>query len=245
VFRSIDNGESWTHVAAGPTATFVLSLAAVPRGSVFAGTYFGGGMFRSIDNGETGTEQNNGFTAVDVNALAINSSGHVFAAANGGAFQSTTDGESWTDISGGLIPLGGAVSAVAIDAQSHALAGTAGGGVFRSAQPTETGPPIVLEAVAQKTRGTWSAQLTWSGAPAGQVDVYRNGQPIATVPDVGAYADSLGKPRKGTVFVYVVCHAGTAICSNEASVTIGTTRHEISVSISEPPASRSTWLTAR
>ena len=85
-------------------------------------------MFRSTDNGDTWTEQNSGFTALDVNSLALNSAGNIFAAALGGAFRSTNSGESWSDISSGLIPAGGNVWSVAIDADGYALAGTAGGG---------------------------------------------------------------------------------------------------------------------
>lgn len=51
--------------------------------------------------------------------------------------------------------------------------------------------------------------------------MYRDGQRIATVLDTGAYADSLGRPKRGTAFAYVVCDAGTTVCSNEARVTIG------------------------
>jgi photosystem II stability/assembly factor-like uncharacterized protein len=105
----------------------------------------GGGMFRSTDNGDTWTEQNNGFTALDVNTVAINSLGHIFAGAAGGAFRSTNDGDNWSDISSGLLPPGGNVWALAIDTGGYALAGTAGGGVFRSAQsttePRPTPPP--------------------------------------------------------------------------------------------------------
>jgi len=93
-------------------------------------------MFRSTDNGDSWTEQNNGFTAFEANAVTFNSVGHVFAAAAGGVFRSTNDGASWTDISSGLIPVGGNVWALAMDSGNYAFAGTAGGGVFRSARST-------------------------------------------------------------------------------------------------------------
>jgi len=97
-------------------------------------------MFRSTDNGDTWTEQNSGFTALDVNSLALNSAGNIIAAALGGAFLSTNSAESWSDISTGLIPVRGNVWSVAIDANGYALAGTAGGGVFRSVQSTTANP---------------------------------------------------------------------------------------------------------
>jgi len=72
----------------------------------------------------------------DANAVTFNSRGDVFAVAAGGLFTSTNDGGSWTDISSGLIPVGGNVWALAIDSRNYAFAGTAGGGVFRSVEPT-------------------------------------------------------------------------------------------------------------
>jgi hypothetical protein len=97
-------------------------------------------MFRSTDNGDTWTEQNSGFTALDVNSLALNSAGDIFAAALGGTFRSTDNGESWSDVSSGLIPVAGNVWSVAVDADGYALAGTAGGGVFRGLQSTVANP---------------------------------------------------------------------------------------------------------
>src|SRR5262249_11125974 len=56
---------------------------------------------------------------------------------------STNNGADWDDISSGLIPVGGNVWTVAIDAEG-ALAGTAGGGVFRSVQSGTGVCPISL-----------------------------------------------------------------------------------------------------
>jgi len=145
VYRSTDNGESWTLVNTGLTSTDVAALAVSPNFHIFAGTRSvmgeGGGMFRSTDNGDTWTEQNSGFTALDVNTVATNDLNHIFAGATGGVFRSRDDGGNWIDISSGLLPPGGNVWALAIDSEGFALAGTAGGGVFRSVNPTV--PPNV------------------------------------------------------------------------------------------------------
>src|SRR5215472_11465865 len=93
-------------------------------------------MFRSTDNGDSWKEQNNGFTALDANAVTFNSVSHVFAAAAVGVFRSANDGAFWTDISSGLIPVGGNVWTLAMDSENYAFAGTGGGGVFRSTQST-------------------------------------------------------------------------------------------------------------
>ena len=93
-------------------------------------------MFRSTDNGDSWTEQNNGFTALDANAVTFNSVGQVFAAAAGGVFRSTMTVLSWTDISSGLIPVGGNGWALPMGSRNYAFAGTAGGGVSRSVRST-------------------------------------------------------------------------------------------------------------
>ena len=140
VYRSTDNGDSWTLANTGLTSTDIAGLGINNNGHIFAATRSimgeGGGMFRSTDNGDSWTEQNNGFTAFDANAVTFNSVGHVFAAAAGGVFRSTNDGASWTDISSGLIPVGGNVWALAMDSGNYAFAGTAGGGVFSSVRST-------------------------------------------------------------------------------------------------------------
>jgi len=118
VYRSTDNGDSWTLTNIGLTSTDVAALAV--NGSnyhVFAGTHSimgkGGGMFRSTDSGDTWTEQNGGFTARDVNSVVINPIGHIFAGAAGGVFRSMNDADQWSDGSSGLLPPGGNVWAVA------------------------------------------------------------------------------------------------------------------------------------
>jgi len=83
----------------------------------------GGGMFRSTDNGDSWTEQNRitVFTAFDANAVTFNSIREVFAAAASGVFQSTNDDASRTEISSGLIPVGGSIWARANDSGNYAF----------------------------------------------------------------------------------------------------------------------------
>src|SRR2546423_14554288 len=58
VFRSSDNGETWTSVNSGLTTTDIRALAANAAGDVFAGTFSGG--FRLDNNGDSWTPINNG-----------------------------------------------------------------------------------------------------------------------------------------------------------------------------------------
>jgi subtilisin-like proprotein convertase family protein len=85
-------------------------------------------------------------------------------------------------------------------------------------QNDDAPPDFTLSATARKARGALFADLAWTGATSDDVDIYRNGALIVTAENTGAFTDPLGKPKKGTVFVYEVCHASTQICSNEAVV---------------------------
>jgi len=73
IFRSIDNGDSWTKVNTGLTNTYILYLAVNSSGDLFAGTS-GGGVFRSTDNGNSWTQVNTGLTNSNVRSIAVNSS---------------------------------------------------------------------------------------------------------------------------------------------------------------------------
>lgn len=123
VFRSTDNGNSWTET--GLMNTSVLSLAVNPNGHIFAGLGgdFGGwGISRSADNGNTWTQVlSMGF----VNTLAINPQGHIFASI-GGVLRSTDNGTTWDTIYSVVTPSTG-VSALAINADGHIFVGTQSG----------------------------------------------------------------------------------------------------------------------
>ncbi len=131
VYRSTDNGGSWTLVNNGLTDnTMITSLAINSNGDVFTGTY-GGGVFRSTDNGGSWTHVSNGLANTIILSLAINSSGDIFAGTyGGGVYRSSNNGENWIQINNGLT--NNNVSSLAIDSSRYIFAGTHGGGVFRS-----------------------------------------------------------------------------------------------------------------
>jgi glucose/arabinose dehydrogenase len=90
-----------------------------------------------------------------------------------------------------------------------------------TATPTPTPRPITLSASGRKVRGFHTVDLSWS--PFGtstNTDVFRNGVRITTTPNDGSYTDSTNNKGRAT-YTYQVCEAGTATCSNIASVTFG------------------------
>ena len=80
---------------------------------------------------------------------------------------------------------------------------------------------ITLGARGYKVQGQQAVDLSWNGATSNNIDVYRNGVVIATVPNIpGFYTDHIGARGKGS-YTYRVCGAGTQNCSNQVTVRFG------------------------
>lgn len=63
------------------------------------------------------------------------------------------------------------------------------------------------------------ANLTWGGATSENVDIYRSNELIATMANDGTYRDG-PLPKTGSrMATYMVCEAGTTMCSNLVTVT--------------------------
>jgi PKD repeat protein len=92
-----------------------------------------------------------------------------------------------------------------------------GGTGTTSKTVTVTASPanIVLNVKGYKVRAQMKADLTWSGATSGSVDVYRNGAAIVRTANNGFYTDSIAK--KGS-YQYRVCEAGGNVCSNAVTI---------------------------
>jgi hypothetical protein len=87
-----------------------------------------------------------------------------------------------------------------------------------TATPTPTPGQITLTANGYKVKGQHTVDLTWPEGASSNVDVYRNGVLIATVPESpGFYTDHIGAKGRGT-YTYKVCESGTQNCYNEVTV---------------------------
>ncbi len=131
VFRSSNDGTSWTARNTGLTNLVVECFAINSSSHVFAGTD-GGGLFRSTNNADNWTARNTGMTNDVVLSLAINSSQHIFAGTDGGGvFRSTNNADNWAARNTGLTNRN--VLSLAIKTSNgNIFAGTEGGGVFIS-----------------------------------------------------------------------------------------------------------------
>jgi hypothetical protein len=138
VWRTDDQGTSWTHLSNGLTDPNAPALLAVPDGSgghdILAGT--NSGIFRTTDGGANWNPINNGLTNLSIYALASGPNGsggtNLYAGAFlGNAYRSSDNGASWTAIDSGL-PVGQAnVNALTTTAAGTVLAGTMNG-IYRS-----------------------------------------------------------------------------------------------------------------
>ena len=133
VFRSTDNGASWTAVYSLTQAS--VTALVVTGTNVFAGSD-ANGIIRSTNNGTTWSTANNGIpkNPLDINMyVAINAFAsvgtNVFAGTSNGIYLSTNNGTSWASMSDGLTNM----SVYSLCASGTNLyAGTYGGGVYCS-----------------------------------------------------------------------------------------------------------------
>jgi serine protease len=65
--------------------------------------------------------------------------------------------------------------------------------------------------------GRNTVDLSWTGATSSNIDIYRNGVLITTVPNTGFYTDRTGTTGRATL-AYRVCEAGTGNCSSQVTV---------------------------
>jgi len=95
MYRSDNNGTSWTAVTAGLPFYSDIGVVALHGSTLFAG-FDGPGIYRSTDNGSTWIESNTGFIRSQVSRLVVRSSSIHVGTDNSGVFESTDGGTTWT-----------------------------------------------------------------------------------------------------------------------------------------------------
>jgi photosystem II stability/assembly factor-like uncharacterized protein len=101
IFRSKNNGASWTPINTGLTANVAVLSLLVNGSNLYAGT--NAGVFHSTNNGDNWTAIND--LSLTVNSIVYSlsvSDGNLYAATVGGVFRSTNNGSSWAAINTGL-----------------------------------------------------------------------------------------------------------------------------------------------
>ncbi len=127
LYRSTDNGNSWTVITNGlPASLYVKLLYFVNDSVLLAGTHLG--VYRSTDKGDSWTYQ--GLSPDDIYSFAyVESTGNLFSGTTNGIGRSTDLGLTWTWI-GGLPPTW--YFALAVDSAGLLYAGSDGFGVLVS-----------------------------------------------------------------------------------------------------------------
>jgi ligand-binding sensor domain-containing protein len=135
LYRSTDNGDSWTNL--GFTNTWIQGngIAISPSEEILIATDnkdATGGVFRSTNNGNNWNTL--GLTYNAEISIAINSSGDIFAGtAAQGVYRSTDNGQNFVQINQGLDTSSGMNPiSFTINTSGHIFVGTVSGGVFRS-----------------------------------------------------------------------------------------------------------------
>jgi thermitase len=78
-------------------------------------------------------------------------------------------------------------------------------------------PSIVLSVTGRVDATKQYMTLTWTGAQGATVDVYRDGVFTKNELNDGIYTNSRNLPG-ASQYTYKICQAGTAVCSNNATV---------------------------
>ncbi|MDE0484681.1 MAG: sigma-70 family RNA polymerase sigma factor [Candidatus Poribacteria bacterium] len=100
LFRSDDEGDTWTRIAAEEITDTVRTLAASGT-TLYAGTS-NSGIFRSDDRGDSWIAVNNGLTHREISTLLAVNENTVFAGTQVGVFRTTDSGNSWVETNTGL-----------------------------------------------------------------------------------------------------------------------------------------------
>jgi len=139
MYRSTDNGNTWSQVNLGlPANTTVFSAAINRSGHIFCSISYQAnnqpnfGIFRSTNNGNSWVFV--GITNTDTQDLTVSPDGDIFAATFGsGVYRSTDNGASWSQVNSGLSSLD--TRAFAFHPDGFLFLATWYGGVFHSTFP--------------------------------------------------------------------------------------------------------------
>ncbi|MBK7677891.1 MAG: hypothetical protein IPP02_08560 [Chitinophagaceae bacterium] len=132
LYRSINNGDSWSLVSSGMYTTLIGSIAASPSGNIYAGA---SGVFKSTNGGSVWNDMNPGMDARRV-VLTFTSTqnGTLFVGTRSGPWRSLDNGTTWQLRNTGIshLPTLQIMSNAAGDILCHGVNATPKGAIYRS-----------------------------------------------------------------------------------------------------------------
>lgn len=143
VWRSSDEGDSWTQLTLAAGVTGISELEISPDGDLFAATP-NNKIYRSTNNGDTWAEL---FTAAgDVRAFGFHGPSTVYALTSfSGSYSSTDNGNNWTLLS----PLPGTNGGyrIAVNAAGHLFVASSDGGIFSTSDAGTTWSDVTTDLI--------------------------------------------------------------------------------------------------
>ena len=132
IFKSFDNGSSWTPCGGNFANTIVRSFLIDDRGGIF--TCANQNVFYSSDHGATWEMRSSGLPNSPIFAMVMNKSKHIYVSTNdGGVYRSKNKARNWSNVGTGLTTL--TCWSLITEPSGFLQVGTTAG-VFRSRQST-------------------------------------------------------------------------------------------------------------
>ncbi|MGB2958257.1 MAG: LamG-like jellyroll fold domain-containing protein, partial [Bacteroidota bacterium] len=153
VFRSTNDGATWTTVNNSLGNIYVEALTVATNGDLYVGT--GGGIYKSTNNGDSWSHLNTG-TIGRVHSILITLNGYMYAGSDSGVVLSSDMGGTWEKRNTGLTALDATDLALGLDGNLYLA--TWGGGVHKSIQ---TADPVQFW---QQTGGPPGGQVNCLGS---------------------------------------------------------------------------------
>lgn len=151
IYRSVDNGASWSIVN-----NFGNKLNIDSDNNLYASTY--SGIIKSTNNGDDWFYINNGLSSY-ISNIVINSLDYIYTS-SGGVYFSPDKGENWFEFNIGLENQ--SVYSMAIDSEGFVYAGLEDGSIFKTTESTEKPINILFPKGNEILDGNVYAEIEWA-----------------------------------------------------------------------------------
>ena len=169
LWRSSDNGDTWTQLETGVAGNRFNALAISPDGELFGSSY-NKKILRSSDNGDTWTEL--ATLAGDISSIAFDGDNTVYAISSfSGLFKSEDNGDTWTELS--AIPGTNGGWDIITNSSGEVFVAAYDDGIYKSSDGGSTWGNITADMIDPTIRIIFvsSSQELFAGTQAGGVNL--------------------------------------------------------------------------
>ncbi len=214
LYRSTDQGTTWTNITSALSALVVSDLAVI--GNNLYATVAGKGVYISTNLGQSWSTLNSGLTTLSVGALAANGTTLFVGGQQGNVFRLSPGATSWVSVSAGL-PAGFVLDLVANGNFLFALSGSTTGAIYRLPVGGSTWSPLTNGLPANFGAYQLAAVGTSVFAAAGSAGVYvshNDGASWATLNDGLLAGVSVFRLAAGNNLLFAGTDLGIFVLSN-------------------------------